>query len=104
MTTQIRTNPVTKIPKKNKCDLTLIREVRVVHNQLVKGLECLERVTRPVTVQYMLRDYVKILECQPLQQATNDVPITFNVYGSACFKSNENFKQAEKKAVTHSFI
>ena len=29
VTTQIRANPVTKIPKKNKCDLTLIREVRV---------------------------------------------------------------------------
>ena len=67
-------------------------------------MEWLERVTRPVTVQYMLRDYVKILECQPLQQATNDVPITFKVYGSACFKSNENFKQAGKKAVLYIFI
>ena len=78
----------------------------MVHNHLVKGLEWLERVTRPGTVEYMLdrRNCVKILECQPLQQATNDIPISFNVYGSACFKSNENFKQAGKKAVLYIFI
>ena len=78
----------------------------VVHNHLVKGLEWLERVTRPVTVQYMLRDYVKILECQPLQQATNDVPITFNVY--ACLRALKAMKtsnrQERKQSCTYSFI
>ena len=30
VTTQIRPNPVSKSSKKNKCDITLIREVRVM--------------------------------------------------------------------------
>ena len=33
MTTQIRQNPIPKSSKKNKCDLTLIREVRVASSE-----------------------------------------------------------------------